>query len=552
MEEYEYETKRIDHLGIVAGICKRINLIELIDGQLPSPVERKVSCGEATQAMVLNALGLSGRALYLMPEYMKNKRVELLIGEGLKAEEFNDDALGRALEDLQQAGVTGMFASIAAAAVKEYKIETGYAHVDSSSFTLQGKYDSEYAERIRETFETVKVTQGYSKDKRPELKQVVVNLITSQASALPLWLEVLDGNSSDKATFQKTVEAYCKQLEEGEEKPSFIMDSAGYSVENVQAWGEMQWIMRVPETSTLAKETIKVVETEAMTIVDENYRIYPLCTWYAGIKQRWLLVYSGKAYEREEKQFRRRIAKQQKLHEKQWHKLCRVQFDSTESATAALQTFSEQLAWWNVSAQVHPVKKYKRPGRPRKGDEGTIVGWRIQGQMLVDEQAVVNHTQWLGRFILASNILDETQLPDTLLLARYKEQASSVERGFLFLKDPMFFADSLFLQSPARIMAMTMIMGLALLIYSLAERELRLALREHDLTIPDQTGKPTQNVTMRRVAQLFEGVDLLMIKSGQRIIQQLILNLSPLRLKILRLFHPFVHNCYLLNFPCGT
>ena len=552
MEEYEYETKRIDHLGIVAGICKRINLIEMIDGQLPSPVERKVSCGEATQAMVLNALGLSGRALYLMPEYMKNKPVELLIREGLKAEDFNDDTLGRALDELQQAGVTGMFASIAGAAVKEYKIERAYAHVDSSSITLGGKYDSEYAERIRKTFETAKVTQGYSKDKRPELKQIVVNLITSQASALPLWLEVLDGNSSDKTTFQKTVEAYCKQLEEGEEEPWFIMDSAGYSVENLQAWGKTQWIMRVPETSTLAKETIKAVATQGMRVVDDNYRIYPLCTWYADIKQRWLLVYSKKAYKQEEKQFRHRIAKKQNLHEKQWRKLCREQFDSTEAATAALQTFSEQLAWWQVSAQVNPVKKYKRPGRPRKGDEGEIVGWRIQGQIAVDEEAVVNHTQWLGRFILASNILDEDILSDKLLLARYKEQASSVERGFRFLKDPMFFADSLFLQSPARIMAMTMIMGLALLVYSLAERELRLALREHDLTIPHQTGRPTQNVTMRRVAQLFEGVDLLLIKSGQRVIQRLILNLSPLRLKILKLFHPFVHNCYLLDFTCGT
>jgi hypothetical protein len=81
---YEYQTERLDHLGIVAGICKQINLISIIDGFLATPSGRKVSCGQATQAMVLNALGLSGRALYLMPEYMKNKPVELLVGEGLQ------------------------------------------------------------------------------------------------------------------------------------------------------------------------------------------------------------------------------------------------------------------------------------------------------------------------------------------------------------------------------------------------------------------------------------------------------------------------------------
>jgi hypothetical protein len=65
--EQSFETKRIDHLGIVAGICKEIELIETIDGAVGRS-ERKVSCGQAVQAMVLNALGFTSRALYLMPQ----------------------------------------------------------------------------------------------------------------------------------------------------------------------------------------------------------------------------------------------------------------------------------------------------------------------------------------------------------------------------------------------------------------------------------------------------------------------------------------------------
>jgi hypothetical protein len=45
-------------------------------------------------AMVLNALGFVDRPLYLSPEFMGTKPVELLIGEGLKVEWFNDDVLG--------------------------------------------------------------------------------------------------------------------------------------------------------------------------------------------------------------------------------------------------------------------------------------------------------------------------------------------------------------------------------------------------------------------------------------------------------------------------
>lgn len=80
---YEYGTVRIDHLGIVARICKQIDLVNIIDQSLPTPSGRKVSCGQATLAMVLNALGLTGRALYLMPEYMSNKLARIEIGAGL-------------------------------------------------------------------------------------------------------------------------------------------------------------------------------------------------------------------------------------------------------------------------------------------------------------------------------------------------------------------------------------------------------------------------------------------------------------------------------------
>mgnify|MGYP000390522759 CR=1 FL=1 len=51
-----YETQRIDHLGIVTGVCQEISLIEKINERVKTS-NRKVNCGQGTQAMVLNALG---------------------------------------------------------------------------------------------------------------------------------------------------------------------------------------------------------------------------------------------------------------------------------------------------------------------------------------------------------------------------------------------------------------------------------------------------------------------------------------------------------------
>jgi hypothetical protein len=78
----------------VTGISREIGLVEAID-QKVGESGRKVSCGEGTLAMIQNALGFSSRALYLMPDYLQNKPVDILIRPGLEAEDFNDDTLGR-------------------------------------------------------------------------------------------------------------------------------------------------------------------------------------------------------------------------------------------------------------------------------------------------------------------------------------------------------------------------------------------------------------------------------------------------------------------------
>jgi transposase len=131
------------------------------------------------------------------------------------------------------------------------------------------------------------------------------------------------------------------------------------------------------------------------------------------------------------------------------------------------------------------------------------------------------------------------------MLSAYKAQGVTVERRFRFLKDPMFFADSLFLKKPSRLMALLMVMGLSLLVYALAERQLRQALVENDQTIPDQVGKPTQRPTMRRVFQMFEGIDLLIIIIAGQIAGRQVLNLRPVHEQIVTLLGPAVKNIYI-------
>ena len=97
----------------------------------------------------------------------------------------------------------------------------------------------------------------------------------------------------------------------------------------------------------------------------------------------------------------------------------------------------------------------------------------------------------------------------------YKAQGVSVERGLRFLKDPLFYAESLFLNDPKRIMALIMVMGISLLVYSLLERKVRNSLKENKKTIKDQVGKQTDNPTIRWVFMKFEDILLLECQDGE-------------------------------------
>ena len=59
--------------------------------------------------------------------------------------------------------------------------------------------------------------------------------------------------------------------------------------------------------------------------------------------------------------------------------------------------------------------------------------------------------------------IPDSQLSDLEVLGGYKGQGA-VERGFRFLKSPVFFVSSLYVKKPSRIEGLLMVMTLALLV----------------------------------------------------------------------------------------
>src|SRR5260221_9122870 len=146
-------------------------------------------------------------------------------------------------------------------------------------------------------------------------------------------------------------------------------------------------------------------------------------------------------------------------------------------------------------------------------------------------------------WIVGTNILETAELSDHALTITYKEQGG-VERGFRFLKDPLFLASSVFVKKPERIMALSLIMVLCLLIYRLAEFRLRARLAEAAQTIPDQVQKPTARPTMRWVFQCFEGIELLHVQTATTS-RTIVLRLESVHRLILALLGPLYEKIYI-------
>ena len=542
MDASQYSTKKLDHLGIVAGICNEIGLVRRID-ELMRADKRRVTVGQAVQAMVLNGLGFVSRPLYLSPEFFENKAVDVLVGEGIEAEDLNSYSLGRALDRLYEVGVTEVFAHVAASAVRKMGIATDFAHLDSTSFALHGEYESATSDE-----NAIEVTYGYSRDHRPDLKQVVLSLICTHQAGIPTWLTALGGNQADSASFPQTVRAYVQQLKANEEPPYFVADTALYSAGTLHELGDdVQWVTRVPASIAAVKALYQTVSPDDMLPdSDGTYRTLALCSTYGGVRQRWLLVYSEATYQREAGHFNRRKAKERTAAEKAMRRLGRREYPTSEAAQAAVETLSDTWKFHTAQVEVVSQPRYHKRGRPSAAQPPDYLIWKPIGQVLEDDQAVMAELAKKGKFVLATNELDTDRLPDEALIPLYKGQIATVERGFRFLKDPLFFAHSLFLKKPARIMALLMVMGLCLLVYALAEHRLRSELvRQHE-TVPDQKGKPTQRITMRRVFQVFEGIDVLTFNHpGQP--QRFIINLTDLHRQIIRLLGPPVEKCYSLS-----
>jgi transposase len=521
--------ERLDHLGVIASVIKDLGLIDMINARLVPDAQAGLTPGEAMAGMILNGLGFANRPLSLTPQFFANKPLDLLFHEGIHASMFNRLKLGRTLDEAYTDGCDLLFQAVAQAVCAQEGIDLRFNHLDTTSFSLSGAYVPERDEQA------ITITYGYSKDHRPDLKQAVLELMVSQDGGVPFGSKSWDGHTSDIEVFQERARALMAAFQNAPSPRYLIADSKLSHEDNAPNLHNLGFITRIPHTlGTVSQVIAQALMWDTWHRLDDKTRYQGLELCHYGMAQRWLVVHSEAALERAEATINQARQREAEAVEKQLFHLHATRFTTPEVAQEALAAVAKRWAYHQVESYSRiEHKRYAGKGRPTPHTPLKAIEWQSQPRVRPDQEAMGHHKQVKACFVLGTNI-GASELSDAEVIAAYKGQ-SGVEGGLRFLKDPRFFVSAWFVKKPSRIEGLLMVMTLALLVYSVAQRRMRQPLARHHETVPNQINQPITSPTLRWVFQLLEGIHRVRVTlQGQ--VHDRIEGLKNVQIKILRLF----------------
>jgi transposase len=519
------EVYPVHHLPIIKAYADQLGLVSLINHYVPTEME--VDAGTVVLALVLDTL--SGRSpLYRLEEFFAQQDTELLLGKTVPPQALNDDTAGRVLDRLYDFGTMRLFTACAVRAATRFALECRYVHFDTTSRSVWGEY--QHAETQDLPFQ---VTYGYSKDKRPDLKQFILSTLCVDR-AVPIWGKPEDGNASDKTLNTTLLSEIAQLLAHYGVQPGayiYIADAALVTEDSLAALRNTLFITRLPATysecgrviaEAVARNDWEVVGVLAQTPPTKHrpgtfYKVAEASVTLYGKAYRAVVVHSSSQDQRRQKHLEREIRASYATLEASVYAAARQEYfchADAEAAAAKLRALPSAYHWVDVEVQERP--KYG-PGRRSSKQPRVVQALRYGLQVTLHERAEVmaRKTQETGCFVLLTNVPTAGEMAHRAgdVLRAYKEQ-HGIEQNYGFLKDPLI-VNSLFLKKPERIEALGLVLLLALLLWRLVERALRVHVETTGKPLTGWDKKATQKPTAFMMMTKFAGVMVIKV-GGQR------------------------------------
>jgi transposase len=516
------EAYHVQHLPIVKAYADKIGLVEVINQLVPT--EMGIDPGTIVLGMILDTL--SGRSpLYRLEEFFAHQDMALLLGRAIAPDAFNDDTVGRILERLYDVGTMKIFTACAVRADQAYGLDKQYVHFDTTSISVYGEYlppegpPDQPAPAVPFT-----ITHGYSKDKRPDLKQFVFSTLCVDR-AVPLWGKPEDGNASDKTvnnTLLSTIATFLRQHGVAPGAYIYVADAALVTEDNLAALGDTRFITRLPATysecgrviaEAVARNQWEDVGVLAHTKPTKHrpataYKVSEGEVMLYGTTYRAVVVHSSAQDKRRQQRLARDIqTAASTLHTtvraaEQQEYFCRADAEAAAEKVRALQSSYHHV---EVGIEERPTSS---PGRPSTRTPRAVKAWRYGLKATLHERSevIARKGQEAGCFVLLTNVPTEGEMAHSAgeVLRAYKAQ-HGVEQNFAFLKDPLM-VNSLFLKKPERIEALGLVLLLALLLWRLMERQMRAHVERTGRPLTGWDKKPTERPTAFMMMTKFAGV----------------------------------------------
>jgi transposase len=514
----------VEHLPIVKEYARKIKLTETVDQMVVSQME--LSPGVAVLAMVLDTL--TGRSpLYRLVNFYRKKDGELLLGQSVEPELFADHNLGRVLDKIYESGTQKIFGQLSQNAVDGFQIDTQCGHYDTTSMSVYGDYDL-----VEEPFH---ITYGHSKDKRPDLKQFLIEMLCVDRN-IPILGATRDGNGSDKTLNNELltgISGYMSKNGLKDEAYIHVADAAMVTSDNLELADsrKISFLSRLPANFKVCGQAIEqaVAKNQWEDIGTLNqtpatrkrsaafYRSFETTVEIKKRTYRALVIHSSAHDKRRHKRIDRRLKKEHK----NLSQICKTAEKTVYFCEADAQVAVKKLCKSAQSSQcyrilttIEEVAKYKR-GRPAKGQEQKVdrYEYELKTQIVENSEKVNALRSEAGCFVLLTNLINEEQRQQwdaERLLRLYKNQ-SGIEQNFGFLKDPAII-NGIFLKKTTRIEVLGLILLIALLVWRLMERAMRQYTQPEESTLPGWEDRKTKRPTSFMMTTKF--IDVLVITIG--------------------------------------
>jgi transposase len=520
------EIHQHNHLPLVASFCRKLGLIDLINTLVPSKMN--ISPGHIVQAMVLDTL--SGRSpLYRLEEFMEEQDTQLLLGTVIPASKFNDTNVGRSMDTISKIGVSNILTELGHRAIDTFQLDARIVSYDTTSTNVWGDYENC---SLEPSSLGPNITYGYSKDKRPDLKQFMTELICVERG-IPIFGRNLDGNSSDKTSNNEMLTRISSIMAKNGIDPGaflYVADSAMVSEDNLKALGDNLFITRLPATySECGKAIGKAItagdwtdigilaETkETKNRLAARYKGQETTVELYGKEYRAIVIHSSAHDSRRQKKILKSLNSSEKQIQKKLKKVI-LEFSCEQDATKAMGSIVK------VSTKLHRVaprlitEEVKKRGRPPKsGDAPKRTIYRIEYSLEENSEEISRLKNEAGCFVLISNAPSEGEGAMTIkgILQTYKKQYG-VESAFAFLKDPLIVNDT-FLKNANRIDVLGMVLIIALMVWRLMERNMRAHVEITKKEMPALNKQTSKKPTAYMMTIHVKGVMVLVDALGKR------------------------------------